>query len=178
MTIKTIIAPVILTFLSITTSAQVDIKKMVDSLQYLKTDSLDCSAGIYWRIVAQKEKAVPFLIDKLTDLTPTNLKDRCKVTPLNVSEVAYYALTEIADFPIFLVTHMQFDHLDEKGCSGFHQWYFFSDSIAHKQAFQDNVRSWWAGNFNKYRWTAIRKKDLSFCQLSAGITGYYKWVGR
>jgi hypothetical protein len=43
------------------------IKSMVDSLQYLKVDTLDCSADLYWRIIAKGDKAIPFLIEKLTD---------------------------------------------------------------------------------------------------------------
>lgn len=31
-----------------------DMKLMVDSLRYLKADTLDCSAYLYWRIVAQR----------------------------------------------------------------------------------------------------------------------------
>ena len=51
---------------------------MVDSLKYLKADTLDCKADLFWRIVAKGEKVIPFLINKLTDTTPTNVRFRCK----------------------------------------------------------------------------------------------------
>lgn len=177
MKLKKIIAFVAFILLTVTARGQVNIGKLVDSLKYMQTDTLDCSAEIFWKIVAQREKAVPFLIEKLTDLTPTRIKDRCKTTPLNVSEVAYYAFRQIADLPLFRVTEIQFDYFDGKGCNGFHNWYFFSDSLAHKQDFQDKIRKCWLTNFSTYRWVKISKNNLSSCQILAGIKGYYKFVG-
>jgi hypothetical protein len=78
------------------------IKSMVDSLQYLKVDTLDCNASLYWRIVAKGDKAIPFLIDKLNDTTPTKISNSCKATKLNVGEVSYFALQQIAFFPALL----------------------------------------------------------------------------
>ena len=73
-----------------------DIKSMVDSLQFLKATSLDCEADLFWRIIAKSDKAIPFLINKLNDTTETNISYKCKATKLNVGEVAYFALQEIA----------------------------------------------------------------------------------
>jgi hypothetical protein len=169
----------LLIFVGLTNSlkGQTATTTLVDSLQFLESDTLDCSADIFWRIVAQRDNAVPFLIEKLTDLSPTRIKDPCKATPLNVSEVAYYALRQIADFPLYLVAEMQFDSFDGNGCTGFHRWYFFSDSLAHKQEFKDKVKNWWSKNRLKYKWVEIPKERLTPCQKVAGIHGRYKWTG-
>jgi hypothetical protein len=87
-------------------------KEMVDSLSrvpFLYSDTLDCNANLYWRIVARGEEAIPYLIAKLTDTLPTNIKFHCKKGRLNVGEVSYFAIHEIGYFPMFLVTQMQFD---------------------------------------------------------------------
>src|SRR4030095_9482030 len=88
---------------SVTTSygQNASLKLMVDSLKYLKHDTLDCNADIYWRIVAQGDKAIPFLIDNLNDTTQTNISFHCKQTKLNVGELSYFALQQIGEFPAF-----------------------------------------------------------------------------
>ena len=107
---KQIVTTILLLFsLTISFAQKGDIKSLVDSLQFIKSDTFNCNADIYWKIVSQGKKAIPLLIDKLTDTTQTNIKYHCKKTNLNVGEVAQFALTEIANFPAFLVTKMQFD---------------------------------------------------------------------
>jgi hypothetical protein len=51
----------------------INIQSLVDSLQYMQSDTLDCSADIYWRIIAQGDKAIRYLIEKLTDT-----KSKCR----------------------------------------------------------------------------------------------------
>ena len=80
-------------FLTISYGQNAEIKSMIDSLKYLKSDSLDCSADLYWRIIAKGNDVIPFLIDKLTDTTSTNIKSDCKKIKLNVVEVSYEALS-------------------------------------------------------------------------------------
>ncbi len=162
-------------FLFTTSFGQFNVKDLVDSLKFLETDTLDCTADIYWKIIAQKEKAIPYLIDKLTDTTPTKIRYDCKKTPLNISEVSYLALTEIADFPIFDITGYQFDHIDRNGCSGFHLWYFFTDNLGHKPEFQKSVRKWWAKNKKKYMWHLAPRKYLTECRKKYGIKGHYSY---
>jgi hypothetical protein len=148
------------------------IKSMVDSLDIMKADTLDCNADLYWRIIAQGEKAIPFLIDKLTDTTPTNIKFLCKETKLNVGEVAYFALEEIGHFPLFLVTKIQFDYDFVEGCEAFYTA-LFRDSF--KPRFQKNMRDWYAKEKKHYRKEPISKENQTLCQKKYGINSHYMW---
>jgi hypothetical protein len=149
-----------------------DITSMVDSLRYLKADTLDCSANLYWRIVAKGEKAIPSLIDKLADTTPTNVSQKCKATKLNVGEVAYFTLEQIAFFPTFEITHIQFDLVDINGCWNFFD-YFFDN--ANKTHYQSLVRQWYDKNKIKFKPSKISRKNQTKCQKLFGIDTYLRW---
>jgi hypothetical protein len=148
-----------------------DIKSMVDSLQFLETDTLDCKADLYWRIVSKGEQAIPFLIDKLDDTTRTNISFRCKVTKLNIGEVSYFALTEIASFPAFVITNLQFD-LSEHGCWNFFG-YLFDNS--NKSEYKRMVKEWYSINQSKYRKVPLAKWQFSSCHRIYKIDSYLEW---
>ena len=175
---KSVIA-VIFFFYSLTSSfgQAADIKSMVDSLKYLRTDTLDCSADLYWRIIAKGNKAVPFLIDRLTDTTQTGVKYHCKKASLNVGEVAQFALTQIADFPAFLVTKLQFDVIiiDEtgRGCWSFYDFFFIN---SNKPRYQKDVRNWYSKQKSKYEAEKISKENQTECQKKFGIVTHYRWT--
>ena len=150
---------------------------MVDILNYLKADTLDCSADLYWRIIGQGDKAIPFLIEKLTDTTQTRVKYHCKKTRLDVGEVSQFALTEIAEFPTFLVTKMQFDVIkpDEtgQGCWSFYDFLFIN---SNKVRYQKDIRNWYDQEKLKYKAEKISKKKSNACQIQYGIDTYYRWI--
>jgi hypothetical protein len=175
---KKLISTTLLVFsLTLSFGQKVDIKALVDSLQFIKADTFNCKADIYWRIVAQGKEAIPFLIDKLTDTTQTNIKYHCKKTKLNVGEVAQFALTDIAYFPAFLVTKMQFDVviIDEtgQGCWSFYDFLFIN---SNKTRYQKNVREWYDKEKAKYQAEKISKKRQTECQKQFGIDTYYRWT--
>jgi hypothetical protein len=149
---------------------------MVDSLRFIKSDTFDCQAGIYWRIIQKGKEAIPFLIEKLTDTTPTNIRYHCKKTPLNVGEVAHFALLEIASFPAFLVTRIQFDLIDvnEDGssCWNFYEFLFMNKN---KARYQKSMRDWYEREKTKYKLIRIAKRTQ--CQIRYGIRSYYDWKG-
>jgi len=145
---------------------------MVDSLKYLMADSLDCKADLFWRIVAQGDKSIPFLIAKLTDTTPTNVRFHCKKGKLNVAEVAQCALTNIADFPASAVMHAQFDVIDDEGCWSFYEFFFMN---SNKHRYQDSVRAWYSRERPKYKVVKVPKSELDECRLKYGIDTYYRW---
>ena len=175
---KIISATLLLFSVSYSYGQKIDIKAMVDSLQFIKTDTFNCNADIYWRIVAQGQKAIPFLIDKLTDTTQTNIKYHCKKTNLNVGEVAHFALIEIANFPAFLVTHIQFDVIiiDEKtgqGCWSFYDFLFIN---SNKLRYQKSVKEWYDKERTKYKVENISKTKQTECQKQYGIHTFYQWT--
>lgn len=149
-----------------------DIKLMIDSLQYLKTDTLDCKADLYWRIISKGDKAIPFLIDKLSDTTQLNASFACKTTRLNVGEISYFALNQIWYFPQFTITHIQFDYTDDKGCWIFYEYLFNNDN---KAKYQKLVKEWYTNNKSKFKRQKITKKQQTPCQKQYGIDTYFKW---
>ncbi len=154
-----------------------DIKVMVDSLPFIKSDTLDCSAALYWKIIAQGEKAIPFLIDKLTDTTQTLVRFHCKQTTLNAGEVAQFALTEIAFLPEFYITKVQFDFIGVdktgQGCWSFYDFLFIN---SNKSFYQTKIREWYAREKGKFRMQYIAEKHKTSCQRLYGIDKYYNWV--
>lgn len=149
-----------------------NVKLMVDSLQYMKADTLDCKATMYWKIIFQGEKAIPFLIDKLSDTTQTNISHSCKMTKLNVGEVAFFAMQQIAFFPTFLITHIQFDVIYGNGCWSFFDYLF---NNANKSGYQDLVRKWYGKNKTKFKAQKISKKRQTACQKKFYIDTFLMW---
>ena len=175
---KRLIATIfVLHYLTSSFGQNTDIKTMVDSLQYLKEDTLDCKADLYWRIISKGDQAIPFLIDKLTDTTQTRVKYHCKKTRLNVGEVAQFALTQIADFPAFLVTKIQFDVIiiDDtgEGCWSFYDFLFIN---SNKLRYQKDVRTWYDREKLKYKAEKISKVKRTACQKQYGIDTFYRWT--
>ena len=148
-----------------------DIKSMVDSIQFIKTDILDCSADLYWRIIARGDKAIPILIDKLTDTTMTNVSWHCKKDRLNVGEIAHFALDEIMFLPTAVITNIQFDVIVD-GCWTFYD-YFFANK--NKITYQKILKDWYSLNAIKYKPVKISTKKLSKCKLKYNIDTYYDW---
>ena len=149
-----------------------DLRLMVDSLQYLKADTLDCSATLYWKIISKGEKVIPFLIDNLNDTTQTNVSHSCKATKLNVREVAYFALQQIAFFPAFVITHIQFDVIYGNGCWSFFDYIFNNEN---KKNYQHLVRQWYETNKTKFKVEKISKKRQTTCQKKFHIDTYLTW---
>lgn len=151
--------------------------KLTDSLQYITGDSIGCESDISWRIVAQGEPAIPYLIDKLTDTTLTPVKHHCKSTPLNVGELAYFALIEIADFPAFAVTHIQFDVFTIDESTGKYCWTFYDFLFLNrnKALYQKNMRDWYAREKKQYKKIVIPSGKRTGCQKKYGIASYYRW---
>jgi len=154
--------------------------KLTDSLQYVTGDSIGCESSIFWRIVAKGEAAIPYLIDKLTDTTLTPVKHHCKTTPLNVGELAYFALVEIADFPAFMVTRIQFDVITIDESTGKYCWTFYDFLFLNrnKARYQKNMRDWYAREKKEYKKIVIPPRKRTGCQKKYGIGTYYRWRGK
>jgi hypothetical protein len=159
-------------FLTFSFGQNISIKLMVDSLEFVKQDTLDCNADLYWRIVAQGGKATPFLIDKLNDTTQTNISFHCRQTKLNVGEISYFALRQIGDSPAFVITHIQFAEFNDSGCWTFFE-YFFKN--ANKHIYQQLVKEWFDKNKKKFRVQKISQKKQTNCQKKFRIDTYYSW---
>jgi hypothetical protein len=171
---KMLTLAITLSLISKSTFAQgSEIKAMVDQIDYLFADTLDCHADFYWKIIAQGESALPYLIEKLTDTTPTNARFHCKKNKLNVGEVAYFAIKEIGDFPESLVTNMQFDirHSDQHGnlCWSFYDFLFYNPN---KAIYQQKVKLWYKEHKSKYKSKAIQPEFLTDCQKKFKVKSF------
>jgi len=168
----------LLFLLSVSYAQKKDTGSLIDSLAFINTDSIDCNSSIYWEIVAKGKEAIPFLIEKLSDTTLTNVGHHCKKTKLNVGELAQFALTEIGSFPAFLITKIQFDViiLNEhgQGCWSFYDYFFINENKIH---YQEKIREWYDKQERKYVRENISRKKQSACQKRYGIKFYYRWNG-
>jgi hypothetical protein len=142
---------------------------LISQLAEMITDTLDCSADVYWKIVKRGKESVPLLIESLTDTTMTNIYDYCKKGTLNVGEVSYFALEEIAEFPAFVVTHMQFDVITD-GCWSFYDYLYDNKN---KPEYQEMVRTFY--QTNTYKYEEFKKSELTDCYKKYKISGRYKW---
>lgn len=143
---------------------------LISKLPSMKTDTLDCSADVYWKIIKRGKESIPLLIESLTDTTMTNIYNRCKKGNLNVGEVSYLALEEIADFPAFVVTHIQFDVISD-GCWSFTDYLYDNKN---KPEYQKMVRTFYQPN--SYVFKKYKKSELTDCYKMYGIEGEYEWI--
>ena len=145
---------------------------LISMLPTMKSDKFDCTADIYWKIIHRGKTSIPMLIESLTDTTMTNMYDDCKPGKLNIGEVSYFALQEIAEFPAFLVTHIQFD-LVVNGCWNFYSYLFDN---RNKKDYQKMVRDFYnAYNTSKYVFVKYDKKELNECYRLYKIEGKLRW---
>jgi hypothetical protein len=142
---------------------------LISQLAEMKTDTLDCSAVVYWKIIRRGKESIPLLIESLTDTTATNFYDRCKNGKLNIGEVSYFALEEIAEFPIFVITHIQFDVTSE-GCWSFYDYLYDNKN---KLEYQKMVRTFYQRS--EYKFEEFKKSKLTECHKKYGIIGKDKW---
>lgn len=142
---------------------------LISQLAAMNTDTLDRSAVVYWKIIKRGKASIPLLIESLTDTTATNIYNRCKNGTLNIGEVSYFALNEIAEFPEFVVTHIQFDVISD-GCWNFYDYLYDNKN---KPEYQKKVRAFY--QTNKYKFEEFKKSELTACYKKYGITGKYKW---
>jgi hypothetical protein len=163
---------IIITVLTCSTKSftqSIDLTRKVDSLRYLGVQPFDCNS-LYWQVVKGGKEAIPLLIARLNDNTPTKVSLNCKRTDVKVGDVCYEVLTEIFEIPTFFVTRLQFDFVDQNGCQhGLYQ-YFASDRLRFKkqildyyQHFKDHIV------FVKYG-----KDYKNNCKLTNKILGYYQ----
>jgi hypothetical protein len=148
-----------------------EIDSLISLLPEMNTDTLDCRADIYWKIIKRGKASIPFLIENLTNTTETNIRHHCKNTNLNIGEVCYFALQELSEFPEFMVTKIQFDIIDVNGCWNFYE-YLFDDK--NKAELQKKVRDFYTTN--QFEFKKIDDDKLNECHKRFQIEGKYYWI--
>ena len=146
---------------------------LIAMLPTMKADTFDCTADIYWKIIQRGKTSIPLLIESLTDTRMTNIYDNCKLGKLNVGEVSYFALQEIAEFPAFLVTNIQFD-LVANNCWNFYD-YFFDNK--NKPEYQKMMRDFYdTYKTSKYVFVKYDEKELKKCYKLYRIEGKLRFT--
>lgn len=150
----------LLLFVPLWTIAQVDQRRLVDSLAYV-TDmpyiceselpyAIGCGSKIFWEVVQKKEAIIPFLIDKLTDTTTTEAYVPNLGGKYAVADVAYFALNEIIDgIPTFDLLGVAFD---AQGCGFCSYWNYLREDMEHRKGFQSSVKEWYNTNKPNLIW--------------------------
>ena len=146
---------------------------LIAELVNMKTDTLDCSADIYWKIIGKGKSYIPKLIESLTDTTSTNIYHGCKNGKLNIGELSYFALEEIGDFPAFVVTQIQFDVIEIK--DGWHCWSFYDYLFdnTNKKEYQEKVKSFYEKS--QFEYVEYPDSVITDCMKENSIKGKYKW---
>jgi len=155
--------------LAMTTEAQSkSIELKIDSLKKFNGDIFDCNS-IYWRVVALGKEAIPFLITAISDTSRTNTKLPCKKKNVRTGDICYAALTEIFNIPLFYVTNIQFDVIDEHGCD----LGVFDYLDRERLKFKGQIE----GYYNKYKHNLKLRKYVgltkSDCKQKNKLPGYY-----
>ncbi|TRZ42162.1 hypothetical protein DMZ48_14105 [Robertkochia solimangrovi] len=146
---------------------------LIAKLATMETDTLDCSADVYWQIIGKGKSYIPKLIGSLTDTTPTNIYHGCKKEKLNIGELSYFALEEIGDFPAFIVTQIQFDVIQIN--NGWHCWSFYDYLFdnRNKKEYQNKVKAF----YEKSQFEFVEYPDsvITDCMKEYSIKGKLKW---
>lgn len=146
-----------------------DLKAKIENLKFTNSEFLNCDSD-YWKIIAYQKIAIPYLIEKLNDEHITNAKYNCKTENLKVGDIAYLALNEILNIPLFEVTNVQFDWFENNGCRGG----LFNYIENNRNKFKEQVDQYYLKNKLKLKFVKFKKRDLTKCRIQNKINGYFK----
>lgn len=127
----------------------------------------DCNS-VFWKIIASKEDAIPYLIDKMGDTTTTFAQYKCKTGYLKTGDIAYLALEHIIPLPFFSVTGMQMC-IYENGC----QSGVFEYIEKNREQFRIQVNGWYNKNKRKLKWVKVDVQNLNPCEKANNIWGHF-----
>lgn len=144
------------------------IKQQADSLKYVKGDVFECSS-LTWKIIACKKDAIQILIDKLDDTTMTKATYKCKPAGLHVGDIAYLTLEKIFALPLFAVTGMQFDVIQD-GC----RIGVFEYIDANRAKFKGQVQAYYNKKKAHLKWRQLDSNHLTPCYIKNNIKGLYE----
>lgn len=143
--------------------------KQIDSLKFTNSKYASCNS-IYWRVVANGENVIPYLIDRIDDTTATRATDKCKTANLCVGDLCYYALIEIMPISLFAVSGQQFDTYSN-GCNlGVVEWI-----DKNRQRFKSDLRQWYYTEKTSLVWVRFKGTELTDCRKINKINGWYNY---
>ncbi len=157
---------------------QVDSLSMVPEMPYICPDFVQkdlttgCGDDIFWRVVQLKEKAIPYLIAKLSDSTTTTSFVPMFGGYYTVADIAYSALEEIVHgIPTFKLLGVKFD---KKGCGYCSYWQHLNSKYSNRLKFQKAVQQWYSKNQSKLVWVASDQVAICDCSAPHPNKGHYE----
>lgn len=153
--------------MSFSTWGQTTNGNLADSLRYVKDmpyicetgDGFGCGDRIFWRVVQQKEKVIPVLIDLLVDTTTTSATVPNFGGQWTVADIAFTGLQEIIkDIPTFDLLGVEFDN---NGCGYCVYWNHLRRDIRNRRKFQAKMREWYDRNKVNLVW--VRSNEFMSC---------------
>lgn len=108
-----------------------------------------CGSPLFWRIVQEGEAAIPFLVEKLDDTTPTHATIPNFGGKYTVADVSMVALEEIvADLPYKQLVHVA----PSKVCGECSWWSYVRASLQNRRTVKNRLQAWLASQ--NLTWTA------------------------
>lgn len=150
--------------------SQVDIGHYIGKLKYVDNMPYICKKGnhellegcghkVFWELVKQKEKSIPFLLEKLNDTTITKAVVPYFGYNYSVADIAYTALREIIhNIPTFELLGVKFE---QEGCGYCVYWRHLNEKYQNRLKFQIAVQNWYDSNKNNLIW--VESSSFSSC---------------
>ena len=133
-----------------------------------------CGDSIYWGAVQGKEKAIPYLIEKISDSTLTEASVPFFGGNYTVGDIAYTALGEIIDgIPTFELMPVEFN---ENGCGYCSYWRHLRESHENRVSFKEAVANWYSKNKNKLEWVEGNRPLSCDCWFPHPNNGYFSLI--
>ncbi len=134
--------------------------------------SIGCGDKLFWNIVKLKEKAIPFLLDKLNDSTMTEINVPLFNYNYAVADISYVALEEIIHgIPTFKLLGIEFD---KEGCGYCSYWQHLNKNYQNRQNFRIAVRYWYEKNKNNLVWVENNEFTSCDCGGKHPNNGHYE----
>lgn len=160
-------------FLPLLSFSQETIRNQIDQLQYVvempyicegnfddrEATSTACGDPRFWQVVKLKENAIPYLLEKLNDATPTKASVPNFGYAYSVADIAYVALEEIIHgVPTFELLGVEFD---KEGCGYCAYWEHLNRGEAKREQFKTAVQNWYTSHQDNLVW--IENDYFSSC---------------
>ena len=121
--------------------------------KFKKHSIINTPADVYYRIVLNySTTAIPFLIEKLSDTTLTNIKNMCSQEIYSIGDISFLLINDIEQIPYAAVTNFQWCLI---GLCGFIPDGFMLYLKYHRQEFQSNYKAYY---YSQTRQSILKEK--------------------
>lgn len=130
-----------------------------------------CGENAFWDVVKQKERAIPFLLERLDDTTSSKAPVLYFGGNWRIGDIAYSALEEIINgIPTFDLMPPNFGDED---CGYCVYWQHLDKNLQHRINFKKNVKTWITTHKDKFQWIESNQTLTCECQFGHPNKGYF-----